>query len=574
MHLVELEENSKVSSQVPDIDTSVLTLNDRLIVISNRLPVSVVWNEELQEWKLSTSSGGLVAGLSSLGKNTPFLWIGWIGIDVPLERQPELSRLLAEKNLYPVYLPPQITRDYYNGFCNDILWPLFHYNLLPTFEHGREMRFDMSLWDAYVTANECFADVVNSVYQNGDIIWIHDYHLMTLPAMIRQRIPSAKIGWFLHTPFPASDIYRILPVREAVLEGVLMSDLLGFHSYDYARNFITCCQRVLQVETSPRMVYLQGHSATIGVFPIGIDPEVFENLLLKDSVMERLNEIQRNLEGKRLIIGVDRMDYIKGIPHKLAAFSLFLQKYPEWQDKVVLMQIAVPSRTEVTGYQQLLSQVNRMVGKINGTFDSIKSAYPPVHHLFQSVKQDELAALYAAADMCIVSSVRDGMNLVSHEYVACQQSNHGVLVISEFAGAAQSLAGAMLFNPWNTEQLADTIYRCLEMSATERQLKQKRLYSYVRRNTAALWGKTFIEDLMQCWTKNDGKHAAPSFIADVRRQFEAAHNRVVILDYEGTLVRDRIGDVVRPDWKVLGLLQKLSKIATVWLMSSYSRRSK
>eukprot|EP00475_Leptophrys_vorax_P019115 TRINITY_DN2611_c1_g1_i1.p1 TRINITY_DN2611_c1_g1~~TRINITY_DN2611_c1_g1_i1.p1 ORF type:complete len:551 (-),score=100.12 TRINITY_DN2611_c1_g1_i1:36-1688(-) len=467
----------------------------RLIMASNRLPVTITKTED-GSWSFSVSSGGLVTALSGLKQQIPFLWVGWVGLDVPKEEEAELARQLEENyGLFPVFLNKDLVDKYYNGFCNDILWPLFHYTPLPMFQPGRDMKFDSSQWDAYKEANLLFAEVIAKAVQPGDLVWIHDYHLMMAPAMLREIVPNVTVGWFLHTPFPASDVYRVLPMRLELLQGVLMADLLGFHTYDYSRHFVSCCTKLLNLETTSEGIMFERHHCRVGVFPIGIDPEVFESTMSKPEVQKRIAELRRKFKGYKVLIGVDRLDYIKGMPHRLAALETLLRKYPQWREKVVLVQIAVPSRTAVIQYKQLCSEVNEMVGRINGRYGNFN--YSPVHYLFRSVCLEELCALYAVADVCIVSSVRDGMNLVSHEYVVCQKKKCGVLILSEFAGAAQSLHGAICVNPWDSDDFADAIHRALTLSKTERQLKELTLYKYVTKNTASFWGTSFVGNLIQ-----------------------------------------------------------------------------
>ena len=329
------------------------------------------------------------------------------------------------------------------------------------------------------------------------MIWVHDYHLMLLPAMLRERIGNSKsnvkIGFFLHTPFPSSEIYRILPVRNEILEGILHCDLIGFHTYDYVRHFLSSCSRILGTPTTPNGVEYQSKVVTVGAFPIGIDPDKFEEGLKKPKVQERIATLERKFQGVTLMVGVDRLDYIKGVPQKLHALEVFLTEHPEWIGKVVLVQVAVPSRQDVEEYQNLRAVVNELVGRINGKFGTIE--FMPIHFMHKSVAFDELIALYAVSDVCLVSSTRDGMNLVSYEYIASQQKRHGALVLSEFTGAAQSLNGSLIVNPWNTEELADAIHDAVTMTDEQRRLNFEKLYKYIKKYTSAWWGKSFVAEL-------------------------------------------------------------------------------
>ncbi|KAH6677198.1 glycosyl transferase [Halenospora varia] len=464
----------------------------RLLLVSNRLPITIKRSDD-GTYAFSMSSGGLVTGLSGLSKTTTFQWYGWPGLEVPeAEAKPLVKRLKDEYGAVPVFIEDELADRHYNGFSNSILWPLFHY-------HPGEITFDESAWAAYKEVNRLFAKTMAQDVQDGDLIWVHDYHLMLLPEMLREEIGSTKknvkIGFFLHTPFPSSEIYRILPVRESLLLGVLHCDLIGFHTYDYARHFLSSCSRILGTSTTPNGVEFRGKYVTVAAFPIGIDPEKFVEGLQKKSVQDRIAVLERKFEGVKLIVGVDRLDYIKGVPQKLHALEVFLTEHPEWVGKVVLVQVAVPSRQDVEEYQNLRAVVNELVGRINGKFGTIE--FMPIHFLHQSVSFEELTALYAVSDACLVSSTRDGMNLVSYEYIATQRKRHGVMILSEFTGAAQSLNGALIVNPWNTEELAGAIHDAVTMSAEQRELNFKKLEKYVFKYTSAWWGESFVSELVR-----------------------------------------------------------------------------
>jgi trehalose 6-phosphate synthase len=501
------------------------TGSGRLLLVSNRLPITIKRSDEGQ-YTFSMSSGGLVTGLSGLSKTTKFQWYGWPGLEVPEQEIDKLTtQLKDEYGATPIFIDDELADRHYNGFssklcylytidaqliiADSILWPLFHY-------HPGEITFDESAWSAYKMVNRLFAKTMVKDVQDGDIIWVHDYHLMLLPEMLREEIgdskKNVKIGFFLHTPFPSSEIYRILPVREQLLMGVLQCDLIGFHTYDYARHFLSSCARILEVPTTPNGVEYGGKYVTVAAFPIGIDPEKFVDGLKKQKVIDRVNALKQKFDGVKLIVGVDRLDYIKGVPQKLHALEVFLTEHPEWIGKVVLIQIAIPSREDVEEYQNLRAVVNELVGRINGKFGTLKQhihhlsmifanihpgtiEFMPIHFLHQSVPFDELTALYAASDACLVSSTRDGMNLVSYEYIATQRERHGALILSEFAGAAQSLNGAIVVNPWNTEELANAIHEAVTQDAETRLQNFKKLEKYVFKYTSAWWGESFVAEL-------------------------------------------------------------------------------
>ncbi|KAJ7227085.1 glycosyltransferase family 20 protein [Mycena pura] len=506
-------------SPSPDPDT-MFAKGGHLIVVSNRLPVTIT-KDANGEYHFKMSSGGLVSALSGFKKSLNFTWIGWPGFFIPLKDRPIVDkRLMDEYSCQAVYLDDDVADRHYNGFSNSILWPLFHY-------HPGEMNFDEENWLAYRQANLRFAEVVRTQITPGAMVWVQDYHLMLLPMLLRglldgvntggettvrelanitegvetddfiskpaTSVAGVKIGFFLHTPFPSSEIYRILPVRREILLGILYCDLIGFHTYDYARHFLSSCTRILSLPTMPNGVEFEGRLAHVGTFPIGIEPDSFVANLQRETVKSRIRQFETRFSGVKVIVGVDRLDYIKGVPQKLHALELFLTQHPEWIGKVVLVQLAVPSRQDVEEYQNLRSTVNELVGRINGRFGTVE--FMPIHFMHKSLAFDELCALYAVSDVCLVSSTRDGMNLVSYEYIACQQARQGVMILSEFAGAAQSLNGSLIVNPWDSQQVADAIHEAVTMDAATRAENHRKLFKYVNKYSAAFWGTSFVKEM-------------------------------------------------------------------------------
>lgn len=470
-----------------------------IVVVSNRLPVTINKNQETGEYEYKMSSGGLVTALQGLKKTSTFQWYGWPGLEIPDDEKEKVKKDLKEKfNAVPIFLTDEIAELHYNGFSNSILWPLFHY-------HPGEINFDENAWLAYNEANATFAEEIVKNVGDNDLIWVHDYHLMLLPEMLRSKIGNTKknikLGWFLHTPFPSSEIYRILPVRQEILKGVLSCDLLGFHTYDYARHFLSSVQRVLNINTLPNGVEYQGKFVNVAAFPIGIDVDTFTEGLKKNVVKERIQQLKETFKGCKIIVGVDRLDYIKGVPQKLHAMEVFLNEHPEWIGKVVLVQLAVPSRGDVEEYQYLRSVVNELVGRINGQFGTVE--FVPIHFMHKSVPFEELISLYAVSDVCLVSSTRDGMNLVSYEYIACQEEKKGSLILSEFTGAAQSLNGALIVNPWNNDELSDAINEALTLLPEKKQANWEKLYKYISKYTSAFWGENFVHELANTGSSNN-----------------------------------------------------------------------
>lgn len=754
--------------------------NKQLIVVSNTLPILLERLPQSGKWKATKTTAGLdkLMCLTGVRSDLNFLWVGWVGQHIPKHEHESVRRLLLQHNCLPVFISSDVATRH-NTFSSDVLWPLFHYvseAVALTFTAGSNAggyhsskRFNKQDWRAYESANESFADAIAEIYNEGDSVWIHDYHLMLLPSLLRQRIPLCHIGWFLHTPFPTYDVYSRLPVRSQLLTGVLQADLAGFQTFDYERHFLSTCQRLLGVECSHKGIRSSpsdhhDHFTSIGVFPIGISVEPFAKGASSTQTLMRVNELQSKFGSKRIILGIDRLDNIKGIPHKLMAMEVLLDRFPEWQHNVVLIQIGISSRTSststttgvansagstaagpsaadthrgsleakyssspdsgsftggvsspprpkaastgsdiVTGnlasaaaassgarattpaggggggsgaatssaaasqsgsaethtlhplemssdsYRNLLAHVNQLVGRINGQFGTLD--YAPIHFIHQeTTSHEELCALYDLADVCLVTSTRDGMNLVSHEFVVCQQhfmrkkeerlkasraakahnppalvtvigspienqsgdfpamknvllsptastsssygvlsptkiltewegeeGGPGVLILSEFAGSAQSLSGAMVINPWNTEDLAVNIHQALSMCRTERELRQQKLYRYVSTNTATAWSMQFLSDLSDAVAKNrQNSGQLPKLDRkDVVTAYRKAKNRVIILDYDRTLTSQHSLlplAAVGPNFKTLLDTLSNDERNTVFILSGRERK--
>ncbi|KAL4766983.1 alpha, alpha-trehalose-phosphate synthase 2 [Aspergillus nidulans var. acristatus] len=463
-----------------------------LIIVSNRLPITIK-KLNPEGYECSQSTGGLAGALGGIAKSMPFRWFGWPGLEIPQDAEVIVRQKAAEYNVLPVFLNNHLAQKYYNGFSNSILWPLFHYQL------HEMVRMDKDDWDAYVEVNLLFAKVITSQLNDGDVIWIHDYHLMLLPQFLRESTRQAgmkiKIGFFLHTPFPSCKVFRILPIKKKILTVLLHCNLVGFHTKSYASHFLSSCSQILKLYTRSSHVQFHSLNVTVGVFPIGIEPERFSETIQKSSVQERIWVLSRRYKDAKLIVSVDRLDYIKGVPQKLKALETFLTQYPEWVGKVVLMQVAVPTREDVEEYKGLKMEVNELVGRLNGKHGSIE--FSPVSFLNRSLDFEGIVALYAASDACLVSSTRDGMNLVCLEYIACQRLKQGSLVLSEFASAAEVLDGGIIFNPWDVEESVGAIHEPLTIGEEERVRIFKSQEEYVLRNTSAAWGKEFTDCLMK-----------------------------------------------------------------------------
>lgn len=455
---------------------------NRLILVSNRLPVT--FSDDSDGMSVQKSVGGLATALSEPHERSDGVWVGWPGPTDGLspEKAKELEVRLKAMGTVPVHLSAAEIRRYYGTFSNAVLWPLFHYVTasLPLRVEG---------WEEYRAANRKFADAVIGRYRPGDVIWVHDYQLMLVPGMLRERLPDAKIGFFLHIPFPSSELFAILPAREFLLEGLLGADLIGFHTTSYRRHFHSTVQRILGIPAEPDTVRFGDRTVRTGVFPIGIDAVGFGERAEDPAALEAAAEI-RGDGSNSILLGIDRLDYTKGIPRRLLAFEELLTRWPEWQERVRLVQVAVPSRGEVKAYRRYRQEVDALVGRINGQFAT--PLWVPVHHMFRSVEDIELTALYRAADVMLVTPLRDGMNLVAKEFVASRPDEDGVLVLSEFAGASEHLQAAVDVNPYDIARSAEAYRRALLMPREERRERMQSLRRSVFEFDVHRWVVDFL----------------------------------------------------------------------------------
>lgn len=463
----------------------------RLVVVSNRLPVVVA--REGDGWRFEPGSGGLVTALEPVLERRGGLWIGWPGIspEALAEVRPHLADFAADHrfHLEAVPLTEREHELYYAGFANEVLWPLFH-------DLQTRCTFVPDYWEAFQAVNRRFGEVVAAAWRPGDLVWVHDYHLIGVGETLRARVPGARLGFFLHIPFPPPDIFAKLPWRREILEGLLAYDLVGFQTGRDRRNFAACLRAFLpeapvRGRGRSQHVVHAGRQVRILYFPIGIDARAFSDLAGSASVAARAAQLRADLGVENLALGVDRLDYTKGVPFKLEAVRRLLSERPEYRQRFTLVQLMVPSREEVPGYQQQKEEVERQVGEINGAF--AEPGWVPIQYLFRSVPRDELAALYRAADVCLATSLKDGMNLVAKEYCACQVERRGVLVLSEFAGAAGQLErGALLINPYDIVGLAARIHDACQMPAEERRLRM----SMLQRNVASEHVYRWVDDFL------------------------------------------------------------------------------
>lgn len=522
----------------------------KTLIISNRLPVRII--EENNRYTLIPSEGGLATGLASVHKNEETIWIGWPGIDIPEERQPEVRQLLAELKLVPVFLSTEEINFYYEGFSNEILWPVFHY--LVTYA-----RFEQAYWDCYLSVNEKYAAICAPYINEEDKIWVHDYQLLCLPGLLRSNFPHATIGFFQHIPFPSFEIFRLIPWREELINGMLGADLIGFHTYDDASHFLNTASRLLPVHFSGGILIKKERQIMVDAFPMGIDYEKFEHLPGTPGVRAEIELLKADKKGK-MILSVDRLDYSKGILERLRSFELLLQIHPEYIGEISLFMIVVPSRDTVTQYNELREQIDQLVGNINARFRGLD--WIPVNYFYRSFPVEVLSALYNVAEVCLVSPMRDGMNLVSKEYVASRTDNTGVLILSEMAGASKELNDALIVNPNNLGHIMNAIVEALDMPLAEQQKRMSAMRNVVKKFDVKRWIKNFFDSLAGIKARQQAlttKYAVNALNTGILDKYQHATARTIFLDYDGTLVGFSGNiDEARPDAELYEIIQRLS----------------
>lgn len=528
----------------------------RIIVVSNRLPVTVA--KRGGRLIFQQSQGGLATGLRSLQAEKKAFFIGWPGYD-PVnkeEREQVTRRLRDEFNCHPVYLTQHEINKYYYGFSNRTLWPLFHY-------FSSYGTFDEPEWKVYKKVNQKFSQEVLSVADENDIFWVHDYHLMLLPQLIRIMLPESSIGFFLHIPFPSSEIFRILPWRTDILEGLMGADLLGFHTYEYARHFLSSVLRLLGYEHEFGSISVNGRIVRVDNFPMGIDIKHNTKLLSDPEVKKEISQCRHRLGTKnnKIILSVDRLDYTKGIPQRLAGFEAFLAKNKAWHNKITYLMLCVPSRTKVDQYALLKEEVDRMVGRINGRFGS--ASWQPVHYLYRSLPFKKLLPLYAVGDIALVTPVRDGMNLVAKEYVAAKTDNKGVLILSGTAGASDELGEALTVNVHSENEIAAAINRALTMPEKEKAQRIKNMRNRIMEYDIHRWTESFvssIEKSRDIRKRLEFRKLSRKWQDKLLKDYSGSKQRLLLLDYDGTLISfTGRPEEAKPDTELKRLLLALAK---------------
>ncbi|MDC6384795.1 bifunctional alpha,alpha-trehalose-phosphate synthase (UDP-forming)/trehalose-phosphatase [Flagellimonas taeanensis] len=552
----------------------------KTIIISNRLPVQL----QISNGSINAipSVGGLATGMKSVHSGGESLWIGWSGLtdeETPPELEGKIDKALTENGCAKVKLNSKEIDGFYFGFSNRTVWPLFHYFL----EYSE---FELDFWDTYKSVNQKFADAIIEKSDEDDTIWVHDYQLMLVPQMVREKRPDTSIGFFLHIPFPSYEIFRTLPWREEILEGLLGSDLIGFHTYDYERHFLSSVRRLLGLEVSFNEIYMDNRAIKVDSFPMGIDYKKFHDAAKdhgqksskdRSDFQLRLDSHKASAPDTKLILSIDRLDYSKGIAKRLNAFEYFLKKYPEYQEKVRLIILAVPSRSNVPQYQLLKREIDELVGRINGELSTVN--WTPIWYFYRSLPFENLIDLYTSSDIAWLTPLRDGMNLVAKEYIATRTDRTGVLILSEMAGSAYEMNEALLINPNNFEEQADTLKQAINMPVEEQVNRNTFLQNRLERYNVEVWANEFMTAL------NEKRDLGRAFVSEkmskeiltrIADRYSEAKKRLLFLDYDGTLAGfHKDPQKASPDEELYDLLDQLHNQdnTTLFLISGRDKQT-
>lgn len=523
----------------------------RLIIVSNRLPVKIT--EHNDEIDYLRSVGGLATGLDSLNIPVEMHWIGWPGIYTDDEEKKKTIRKdLKRQRIHPVFMTVKQTHFYYEGYSNSTIWPLFHY----FYEYTS---FDLKCWEVYREVNRLFMQEIINIAKPDDLIWVHDYHLMLLPGLLRDKLPGCRIGYFIHIPFPSYELFRMLPERAEILQGLLGADLIGFHTFEYMRHFISSVYRILGLEFTVNETVYKNRPVRVDNFPMGINYELYHNIAEDTEVKVHINRYAKEFENKKIIFSVDRLDYSKGILHRLKAYDQFLETYPVYRKNVVMILLVVPSRGSVEKYQDLKTKIDEYAGYLNGKYSDINWA--PVHYLYRAFNINQLCALYYISDVALITPLRDGMNLIAKEYVAVKKDKPGVLILSEMTGAIIEMNEALRVNPNNIEEIRDTLFFALNIPEVEQIQKLQQMQAVLSRQTNAKWTNDFISELENIGLIREeigSKYIDQENKMMISQGYHKAKRKLFLLDYDGTLTgftKDPVKAV--PDERLNQLLNDL-----------------
>jgi trehalose 6-phosphate synthase/phosphatase len=552
----------------------------KIHIISNRLPYNI--KEQGEEFILEPSIGGLATGMKSIYESYEGKWIGWSGITkekYKSEKIRQIDDLLAKENCKPIHLSANEISLFYEGFSNDTLWPLFHY-------FTQYAEFLPEFWKAYKSVNCKFAKAAMEILEDGDTIWVHDYHLLLVPQMIKLKRPNVNVGFFLHIPFPSFEILRVLPWRKKLIHGMLGADLIGFHIYDYQRHFLSSVRRLFGYEISFNQIHVEDRIVVADAFPMGIDFKKFYDAAVHASqkVIQERSKLHINLEkyfvmspDRRLVLSIDRMDYTKGIPNRLKGFCQFLDTHPEFRNKVTLIMLTAPSRGKVERYQLLKKEVDELVGRINGKYGTVN--YTPVLYFYRSLPFENLIELYNLCDVALITPVRDGMNLVAKEYIASRTNHSGVLILSEMAGASKELGEAIIINPNNIEAIGKSIFMALKMPLSEQRKRMNLLQQRIKRYDVFKWADDFIKTLERTINIQDDYHSkkiTSSILNNLFEEYSGSDRRAIFLDYDGTLTNfKKDPQSASPDKELYKILSSIEsdKKNSITLISGRDRKT-
>ena len=537
----------------------------KTIILSNRLPLQIsIENKKLE---VTPSVGGLATGLKSFHRDGNSIWIGWSGLteeEIPENLKDAVIKKAREEACISVNFTANEIEGFYYGFSNRGIWPLFHYFMEFT-------EWNSNHWETYQKVNRKYAQAILEHYQEGDVIWVHDYQLLLVPNLVREQQPNATIGFFNHIPFPSYEVFRTMPWREEILKGMLGADLIGFHTYDYERHFLSSVRRILRLQVEFNKISLPDRFVKVDSFPMGIDYDKFEKAAIKNSALnaEKQSELQQKLDqhqesdpGAKLILSIDRLDYTKGIANRIRAFEFFLEKYPQYIEKARLVMLAVPSRSGVPQYQLLKKEIDELVGRINGKFASV--SWTPIWYFYRSMPFENLIDLYTSCNIALITPIRDGMNLVAKEFIASRTDQSGVLILSEMAGAAQEMSEALLINPNNYNQIADTIHQAIEMPLGEQKKRVSILQKRLKRYNVEKWANDFmnaLENTKESRTVFKAKLISENIQTEIIEKFKQAKNRILFLDYDGTLVNFVTNpEQAFPDESLISIIKSLTEL--------------
>ena len=503
-------------------------LSMKLIIIANRLPVKAIKVKD--HFRFTRSEGGLTTGLDSLETDIEKHWVGWPGVDAKTElEQVKISKRLKKRNFHPVFLTAKDIEEYYEGYSNSKIWPLCHYFFT-------NIKHEPSHWEYYQKINKLFAQAVSEIIEPGDIVWVQDYQLMLLPKLLRDKHNNISIGYFHHIPFPSYELFRVLPERAELLNGLLGADLIAFHTFEYMRHFISAVERVLDLSFDLDEIRLKDRVVRTDSLPMGINFDLYYNSILDPKTAKIAQRLKNNYKDQKIVLSVDRLDYSKGILNRLQGFSQFLENNPEFRNRVSLFMIIVPSRDKVESYAELKTKIDETIGSINGTYSNMN--WTPIHYFYHGFSFEELCAMYHIAHIAMVTPLRDGMNLVAKEYIAAKRDSNGILILSEMAGASIELIDALIINPNDSSQIENALLTALNMPQEEIKERMSWLQKRVSKQTVNKWANDFLIELQSIRSRNQklntrvlGKQAEQQ----IKNEYNKSTKRLILLDYDGTL---------------------------------------